>query len=104
MPQANLHIDPAGAGSILIGTDKNTGGYTALEMGTSQQSGGYSYLQSTQSSGTSYGKLSLNPNGGNIGINYNSGGGIVALLDINQNSDFAGAGLRLKITLSSGIC
>jgi hypothetical protein len=95
-PQSDLHINPNGAGSILIGTDKNTGGYTTLEMGISQQSAGYSYLQSTQSSGTSWGKLALNPNGGNIGINYNSGGSINSLLDINQNSEFPGGGLRLK--------
>jgi hypothetical protein len=63
-PQTDLHINPNGAGSLLIGTNKNAGGYTNLEMGISAQSGGYSYIQSTKASGTSQGTLQLNPSGG----------------------------------------
>ena len=72
-PQSNLHISPNGAGSILIGTDKNTGGYTNLEMGISVQSGGYSYLQSTKASGSAYGTLKLNPSGGDVTFTGNVG-------------------------------
>lgn len=67
-PQTDLHIDPAGAGSVLIGTDKNAGGYTNLEMGISTQSNGYGFVQATKTSGTSYGVLALNQNGGNVGV------------------------------------
>jgi hypothetical protein len=63
-PQTDLHVNPNGAGSILVGTNRNAGGYTNLEMGISTQSGGYSYIQSTKASGSSYGTLQLNPSGG----------------------------------------
>jgi hypothetical protein len=63
-PQTDLHINPNGAGSILIGTNRTSGGYTNLEMGINTQSGGYSYIQSTKASGTSQGTLQLNPSGG----------------------------------------
>jgi hypothetical protein len=96
-PQTDFHVNPNGAGSILVGTNKSTGGYTNLEMGISSQSGGYSYLQSTKSSGSAYGDLSLNPSGGKIGINYNSASGINATLDINQSSELSGSGIRLKL-------
>ena len=65
-PQTDLHVNPNGAGSILVGTNRNAGGYTNLEMGISTQSGGYSYIQSTKASGSSYGTLQLNPSGGDI--------------------------------------
>jgi hypothetical protein len=67
-PQTALHINPNAAGSLLIGTNKNAGGYTNVEMGISTQSNGYGYVQATKASGTSYGSLSLNPNGGNVGV------------------------------------
>lgn len=67
-PQADLHINPAGAGSLLIGTNKNAGGYTNIEMGISAQSNGYGYLQATKASGTSYGNLVINESGGQAGI------------------------------------
>lgn len=67
-PQAGIHLDPAGAGSILIGTDKNSGGFTNLEMGISSQNDGYSYLQSTKASGSDRGVLAINAYGGNVGI------------------------------------
>jgi hypothetical protein len=67
-PQTNLHINPNGAGSILIGSNKNSGGFTNIEMGISKQTNGYGYIQSTKTSGTSYGSLVLNPIAGNVGI------------------------------------
>lgn len=39
-PQTDLHVNPSGAGSILIGKDKYTGGYTNLEIGISAQGDG----------------------------------------------------------------
>ena len=67
-PQTDLHINPNGAGSLLIGTNKNTGGYTNLEMGINTQSGGYGFIQATKASGSTYGDLILNQSGGNVGI------------------------------------
>ena len=67
-PLTALHVSPNGAGSILIGTNKTSGGFTTMEMGISAQTGGYGYLQTTQSSGSSYGKLILNASGGNVGV------------------------------------
>jgi Chaperone of endosialidase len=67
-PQTNLHIDPAGPGSILIGTNKSTGGYTNLEMGITAQNNGQSYIQSTKASGSTWGTLQLNPSGGAVTV------------------------------------
>ncbi|MGF2411979.1 MAG: beta strand repeat-containing protein [Ferruginibacter sp.] len=67
-PQTDLHINPAGAGSLLIGTNKNAGGYTNLEMGITAQSNGYGFVQATKASGTSYGNLVINESGGLTGI------------------------------------
>ena len=68
LPQTQLHVTPVGAGSLLIGANKFTGGYTNMEMGISAQSNGYGYIQAIKTSGSSYGNISLNPSGGNIGI------------------------------------
>lgn len=59
-------------GSIIIGTNKNAGGYTNLEMGITAQSGGDAYVQSISNSGSSYGSLLLNLFGGNVGIGTSS--------------------------------
>jgi len=67
-PQASLHINPNGAGSLLIGTNRSSGGYTNIEMGISSQNNGYGFLQATKISGTNYGVLALNANGGNVGV------------------------------------
>jgi len=67
-PQTSLHINPNGAGSILIGANRLAGGYTNLEIGINKLSDGYAYLQATKASGASYGYLLLNPNGGRVGI------------------------------------
>jgi hypothetical protein len=93
-PQTNLHINPAGAGSILIGTNKNSGGYTNLEIGITSQSGGKSYIQSTNASGISYGDMHLNPNGGYLGINMPTTASVFAPVDIQQS--IATRGLRLR--------
>ena len=67
-PQTDMHINPAGAGSLLIGSNKYVGGYTNLEMGITAQSNGYAYLQGTKASGSSFGTLAINESGGNVGI------------------------------------
>lgn len=67
-PQTDLHVNPNGAGSILIGTNKNSGGYTNLEMGITAQSNSYGFIQATKASGSAYGTLAINESGGNVGI------------------------------------
>ncbi|WP_462220402.1 tail fiber domain-containing protein [Ferruginibacter sp.] len=99
-PQTDLHVNPNGAGSILVGTNRNAGGYTNLEMGISTQSGGYSYIQSTKASGSSYGTLQLNPSGGFV-----TTGGYVGIrtntpffpLDIDQPNNLSQA-IRILTT------
>ena len=98
-PQTDLHVNPNGAGSILIGTNKNSGGYTNLEMGITSLSGGKGYIQSTNVSGTSYGDMHLNPNGGYVGINLPTASTAFAPLDIKQSS--INRGLRLRNNYNS---
>ena len=65
-PISKLHVDPAGSGNIILGTDIYTGGYTSVNIGISSQSGGYPYIQGISKSGSVYGTLALNPYGGNV--------------------------------------
>jgi hypothetical protein len=69
-PQKTLHVNPDGAGGMMIGNNITTGGYTVMNMGISQASGGYSYIQSVKAAWPSatYGSLVLNQFGGNVGI------------------------------------
>ena len=95
-PQTTLNVDPNGSGGILIGYDKYAGGYTTLEMGISAGSNGRSYIQSTKASGSTFGDLSLNPQGGNVGIHMNTP---LSPLHIKQTTDtypVVGGGLRLE--------
>ena len=57
---------------------------------------GYSYIQSTQSSGNTYGKLSLNGSGGNVGIRNNNP---LSALHIKQSAEtypVTNGGLKLE--------
>jgi len=95
-PQTKLHVSPNGAGSILIGTNRTSGGFTNLEMGISSQSGGYSYIQSTTTSGIAYGNLLLNQFGGNVGIRVTTP---LAAFHLKQSSEaypINGGGIRLE--------
>jgi hypothetical protein len=92
-PQTTLQINPAAAGSLLIGTNKNAGGYTNIEMGISAQSNGYGYVQATKTSGSSYGSLALNPNGGNVGVGTSTP---TSTLDVH-----GGISLPIKVVTSN---
>lgn len=94
-PEALLHVNPRYTGGILIGEDKSSGDYTTLEMGISERIGGYGYIQATQETASGpYKKLSLNPEGGYVGINHTGGGTIDSPLDIQQS--YEGGGLKLR--------
>jgi hypothetical protein len=69
VPAASLNVDPKGKGGILIGNPSTgTGGFTSLYMSINAQSGGSSYIQSISKSGSAWGSLGLNPQGGDVGI------------------------------------
>jgi hypothetical protein len=97
-PQTKLHVNPAGAGSILVGTNKTSGGFTNLEIGISAASGGNGFIQATKAAGTAGGSLLLNPNGGNVQINFPSNSNSYYPLDINQTSQAFGIRLRNNIS------
>jgi hypothetical protein len=65
-PQAALHIvNPSG---ITIGQNPVSGGFTGLTLSLSNTATGFAKIQAIQASGSTYGGLSLNPNGGNVNI------------------------------------
>ncbi|MBC7935750.1 MAG: tail fiber domain-containing protein [Rhizobacter sp.] len=95
-PQKTLHVNPNGAGGILIGNDMTTGGYTGMQMGISQASGGYGYIQSVKAAwpSTTYGDLVFNLSGGNVGVRKATP---LTPLHIKQSTDYDGlGGLRLE--------
>lgn len=66
-PSAKLTVDPQGAGGILIGNpNASSGGYTGLHLRISAEKDGQAEIQAVKSSGTAWGDLVLNPNGGNV--------------------------------------
>jgi len=80
---AGVKLDVGGAAKatdLYLGGNYSDGGFTALHEGVSATYGGYSYLQSVQSSGSSYGTLALNALGGNVGIGTTNP---AAKLDVN---------------------
>ncbi len=106
-PQAILHVNPNGVGSILVGTNKTSGGYTNLEMGITAQTGGEGYVQSIGVAGSAWGSLLLNPYGGNVGVgtltttqkltvagNATISGGI----DVGTNVTVAGNGIVRSVS------
>ena len=74
-PTAMLNVYPKGSGGILIGNPSTgNGGFSSLYMGITADTSGRSYLQSIRSSGSAWGDLNLNPQGGNVGIGTNNPG------------------------------
>ncbi len=63
-----FQVNPAGTGGMSISTNPAAGGFTGLHLGISQQSGGYGVIQGIQSSGSVFGDVIMNLNGGNVGI------------------------------------
>jgi hypothetical protein len=95
-PQTTLHVSPNAAGSILIGGNKTAGGFTDLELGISANLGGYSYIQSTKSSGSTYGDLILNQSGGNVGIRTTTPLSPLHIKQTGETFPVNGGGLRLE--------
>ncbi len=68
-PSAKLTVDPQGPGGIVIGNPSTSGGgYTSLSLAISAASDGHAVVQSIRASGSEYGNLAFNPDGGNVGI------------------------------------
>ncbi|MBN9297727.1 MAG: hypothetical protein J0I41_11975 [Filimonas sp.] len=63
------YFNTKGTEAVYIGNPNGgTGGYTSLSLSVSGEKNGYSILQSIESAGSTYGKLNINPYGGNVGI------------------------------------
>ena len=92
-PTSVLHVNPDGTGGIYIGGNETAGGFTGLALGVSNSSGGYGYIQANQASGSLWGDLLLNPNGGQVGIGHTNQTSVQYPLDINQSAD---KGIRLR--------
>jgi hypothetical protein len=73
-PSQSLNVYRANSQTQFLIGNSNTasGGYTSLAMGTSADTNGYSFIQSTKSSGSAFGDIVMNQNGGNVGIGTTS--------------------------------
>lgn len=69
-PLSPLHVTSNNGGGdwLVLGNNPNQGGNTALTFGRSADKGGDCAIQSISSSGTNYGNLWLNPDGGFVGV------------------------------------
>lgn len=68
-PYTRLHVsDDVNPAAITLGVNSNSGGYTTLITYLSAVSNGFAGLQAVKSSGTSWGDIILNKEGGNVGI------------------------------------
>jgi hypothetical protein len=78
-----LNFDPQGQGGIVIGNPSTgSGGFTSLSLSISAASGGRAEIQSISKSGSAWGDLSLNPNGGNVVLKLTPPPAGVATVDV----------------------
>ncbi|MBY0111183.1 MAG: tail fiber domain-containing protein [Phycisphaerales bacterium] len=80
-PEALLTVTPTTGGGILVGNTQ-TAGRTSLYLGINGASNDYSIIQSTSASGSRYGFLTINPDGGYVGIGTRTPDGSFTL-DVN---------------------
>lgn len=66
-PEALLTVTPTTGGGILVGSTQTTG-RTSLYLGINGASNEYAIIQATAASGSNYGYLTINPDGGNVAI------------------------------------
>jgi hypothetical protein len=92
-PSDKLHIDPNGPGGILIGKPgSNPDGFTSLHLSITAEQGGFAEVQAIARSGTTWGTLALNPDGGNLGIGTTTPGGKLEVVDGGTSLRFANEG------------
>ena len=78
-----LNFDPQGPGGIVVGNPSTgTGGFTSLSLSISAASAGRAEIQSISASGTNWGDLALNPNGGNVVLNLTTPPAGVGTVDV----------------------
>jgi hypothetical protein len=78
-----LNFDPQGQGGIVVGNPSTgSGGCTSLNLSITKASGGRAEIQSISASGTTWGDLALNPNGGTVVLNLTTPPAGVATIDV----------------------
>lgn len=86
-PESALHVtSPNAPTAVTIGGNSQNGSFTALRLETSANSGGYSNIQSIKNSGSDWGDIVLNREGGYVGIGTSTP---VAKLDVAGNVKIA---------------
>ena len=101
-PAMKLQIRPSTYGdnsAFAIGRDLLAGGYTGLAMGLSAESGGFATIQAIQSSGSAFGNLVINKDGGNVGIGTTSP---TAVLELKAGTAAVGTA-PLKLTAGTNL-
>jgi hypothetical protein len=100
VPAAKLHIVNAGsATSMYIGD--NAAGKTSASIGTSADTNGYLGIQAVKTSGSEYGDIILNNNGGYVGIGIANPASLLTVA--GSVSGGAGSSLSLVNTASAYI-
>src|SRR6185437_582875 len=108
-----FYVNPRGKGAITLGEiNTASGGYTSLALGISADQGGYSTIQSVQASGSAWGVLALNNQGGNVGIGTTTPGAVLeitgselqtpqgSVLDLARMGAYSGNYSQIHFTLN----
>ena len=67
MATSTFNFNPQGSGRIVLGNpDTSSGGFTSLILTITQESKGKAQIQAVETSGTNWGTLELNPDGGTV--------------------------------------
>lgn len=101
-PLASLHVSNTNTPvSFTLGGHTNDGGYTALVTRLSSVKNGYAYMQAIKATGSAWGDIILNKDGGNIGIGTVSP--TQAKLVINGNTNNNSLPLNDQLTFGNQV-
>ena len=89
-PISTLHVsDATNPADFSLGVNYSTGGYTALVATLSAVSGGYANIQAIKDSGSNYGNLILQRDGGVLGIGTDTPASILHTKESNSTTSTA---------------